>query len=144
MSCLDRHLLKRRGRGAVMPDRAGAQQRGQQTRLLLPSVTSMAEFTRDPLLHPQSSTQTCSPEIMFSLPARPNTGNTTDSVPGLRRVQPGHRRVQPGHICQSAVRDCRCPHSQPPLASGQTCRGTDVPSWAPGWPLPRFQALLSI
>lgn len=120
-----------------MPDRAGAQQRGQQTRLLLPSVTSMAEFTRDPLLHPQSSMQTCSPETMFSLPARPNAGNTTDSVPGLRRVQPGH-------ICQSAVRDCRCPHSQPPLASGQTCRGTDVSSWAPGRPLPCFQALLSI
>lgn len=50
----------------------------------------MAEFTRDPLLHPQSSMQTCSPETAFSLPARPNAGNTTDRVPGLRGVQPGH------------------------------------------------------
>lgn len=41
-------------------------------------------------MHPQTSTQTCSPETTFSLLAHLNTGNITDSVPGLHGEQPGH------------------------------------------------------
>lgn len=106
-------------------------------------VTSMAEFTRDPLLHPQSSMQTCSLKQAFSLPARPNAGNTTDRVPGLRGCSLGTTQSTARGLPLAGSLLLPHAHNTSPSLWADVQRHRR-PSWAPGPAPTPFQPLLSI
>lgn len=112
-----------------MLDRAKHSREGSRHVCSCCLVISMAEFTRDLLLSSppcrRAALKQHSPHCRHVRTA----GNTTDRSPWLPWSAAWAQLTE--HSAGLLLQDhCCCPCSQPHPASGQTCRGTDVPSWA--------------